>query len=143
MRKLQTITVIVSVIFALGVGGAALAAGGHGNGPPDGCPIQSPQGSIAAAAMNEVGPPCGFAVGLLGKCPPHSQNGGNPGPPCGKSTTTTTAAAPAPCGFSNPPTKGPISNAVGMVGEAIGNNALGVAVVSIACAISSLTGGAL
>jgi hypothetical protein len=140
MRKLVFVVASTAMLFALGLG-SAFAQGGNSGGSPQ-CPVQSPQGSMAQQAGNTVGPPCGFAVGLLGVCPPHSHNAGNSGPPCGKSTTTT-SSAPAPCGFSNPPTSGPISAALGQIGEAIGDNPLGDAVVQIACAVSSLTGGAL
>jgi hypothetical protein len=87
--------------------------------------------------MNKtVGPPCGYAVGKLGICPPHSPNAGNSGPPCGKSSPP---PPPPGCGVSNPPT-GLVSGPLFSAGEAL-NNAnsgfmpIGNLVEQVACAV--------
>lgn len=133
MRRLPAAAFMAALLMVLGLAAASAASGGGPNGSPQ-CPVQSPQGSIAQQAGNTVGPPCGYAVGLLGVCPPHSPNSGNSGPPCGHPATTTTTAAPAACGPSNPPT-GPVSSIVFSVGEAIGNNPIGMLVEQVACAV--------
>jgi hypothetical protein len=133
----------IALMSALGIGTAAAAPGGHsGSAPPNGCPVQSPAGGIAAEAGEIVYAPCGYAVGKTGMCPPNSPGGqsDSAGPPCGKGggqpTTTSTTAGPVECGEANPPT-GPVSSIVFGVGVTLGGstNPLGAAVEDIACAL--------
>jgi len=97
MRRVLVALSGFALVCAFGVGTAAAdgsnghghgnggtnGGGNHGQAPPNGCPVQSPAGGAAAAMGDTVFAPCGWAVGVLGVCPPNSPQGGQEGPPCG------------------------------------------------------------